>query len=130
MFALHGKCPVTLMTESKWVDGDPQFGCVHRGRTYLFFSQQNLRTFQADPDKYSPLLAGYDPVIYHERGDLVEGLEVHGVFMGQLPNQRIVLFSSAETRAKFENGPNTKNYIETVRQAMLSTQGVVGSELR
>ena len=130
MFALHGKCPVTLMMESRWVDGDPKFGCVHRGRTYLFVSKLHLHSFQADPDKFSPLLAGYDPVIYHERGDLVEGSEVHGVFMGKLPNQRIVLFSSAETRAKFEAGPNTKDYIETVRQAMLSSSGAAGSELR
>jgi thiol-disulfide isomerase/thioredoxin/YHS domain-containing protein len=130
MFGLHGKCPVTLITESRWVDGDSKFGCVHRGRTYLFTSKEHLQMFQADPDKYSPLLAGYDPVIYHERGELVEGLEVHGVFMGQRPDQRIVLFSSAETRARFEDRNNTKDYIETVRQAMLSSQHATGSEMR
>lgn len=129
-FALHGKCPVTLLTESKWVDGDLRFGCVHRGRTYLFANKKYLQLFQSDPDKYSPLLAGYDPVIYHERGELVDGLEIHGVFMGQIPNQHIVLFSSAETRAKFENHKNTKDYIETIRQAMLSTNSPGNSELR
>lgn len=119
MFALHGKCPVTLLTESKWVDGSEDWGCVHRGRTYLFTSKLHLVEFQRDPDKYSPLLAGYDPVIYHERGELVQGLEENGVFMGTVPNQRVVLFSSTETRARFQE--SAEEYIETVRQAMMSS---------
>ncbi len=118
-FALHGKCPVTLMMASKWVDGNKEWGCVHRGRTYLFTSQLHLREFQKDPDKFSPLLAGYDPVIYHDQGLLVDGREENGVFMGKLENQRIILFSSDESRAKFQSSP--EKYINTVRQAMRST---------
>ncbi|MFT5303884.1 MAG: hypothetical protein ACI814_004706, partial [Mariniblastus sp.] len=64
IYALHGKCPVTLLTESKWVDGDPQFGCVHRNRVYIFSSEENLRRFQKAPDASSPILAGYDPVLF------------------------------------------------------------------
>ena len=115
-YALHGKCPVTLLTRSKWVDGEEEIGCVHRNRIYIFASDENLQTFQSDPDAYSPILAGYDPVIFEETGRLVDGLEEYGVFMGKTPKQRIVLFASPETRARFQLEP--RKYLQTVRQAM------------
>ena len=118
-YALHGKCPVTLLQQSKWVNGNPKIGCVHRNRIYIFTSKKNLELFQADPDAHSPILAGYDPVLFQETGKLVDGLEKHGVFMGKPPHQRIVLFSTAETRAKFQAQP--KKYLEAVRQAMRKT---------
>lgn len=118
-YALHGKCPVTLLAKSKWVSGDPKWGCVHRNRIYIFTTEQNLKIFQTDPDAYSPILAGYDPVIFQESGRLVDGLEKHGVFMGKPPHQRIVLFANAQTRAQFQVQP--KMYLEAVRQAMEET---------
>jgi thioredoxin-like negative regulator of GroEL/YHS domain-containing protein len=126
--ALHGKCPITLMKKGIWTDGDPKWGCIHRNRTYLFTSEANMREFQKDPDASSPLLAGYDPVIFHNSGELVDGMETHGVFMGKSPNQRVVLFSSAKTRSEFESSP--RNYIETIRQAMQATGGASSKLLR
>jgi YHS domain-containing protein len=126
--ALHGKCPVTLLKESRWVDGDPKIGCVHRQRTYLFSSAKNLQEFQRDPDAYSPLLAGYDPVIFERSGELVAGEENHGVFMGPAPHQRVVLFSNSETRTEFQANPH--KYIETIRQAMQSSGGSSSTLLR
>ena len=126
--ALHGKCPITLLKHGKWTDGDPKWGCIHRNRLYLFSSEANMREFQADPDANSPLLAGYDPVIFRNSGELVDGIESHGVFMGKSPNQRVVLFSSAKTRAEFETNP--KNYIETIRQAMQAAGGASSKLLR
>ncbi len=127
-FALHGKCPVTLLKEGRWTDGDPQWGCVHRNRTYLFASAVNLQEFQNDPDGFSPLLAGYDPVIFDRSGEMVAGAEEHGVFMGKTPNQRIVLFANQETRAEFQSNP--RKYIETIRQAMQSSGGSSSTILR
>jgi len=115
-YALHGKCPVSLLTKSKWIDGEEEIGCVHRNRIYIFASQENLETFQTDPDAYSPILAGYDPVVFEETGRLVDGMEEYGVFMGKTPKQRIVLFASPETRARFQLEP--RKYLQTVRQAM------------
>ena len=120
-FALHGKCPVTLLTETKWVDGDKEIGCVHRNRIYIFASQEKLELFQSDPDAFSPILAGYDPVVFAESGRLKEGLEEFGVFMGKSPRQRIVLFETAESRAKFQLAP--RRYLENVRQAMVNSGG-------
>ena len=115
-YALHGKCPVSLLTRSKWIDGDETIGCVHRNRIYIFSSQENLQTFQSNPDAFSPILAGYDPVVFEETGRLVDGSEEYGVFMGKAPQQRIVLFASPETRARFQLEP--RKYLQTVRQAM------------
>ncbi len=113
---LGGKCPVTLIQEGRWVSGDERFGCVHRGKIYLFADHDKMVLFQRDPESYSPILAGFDPVIFHEKGELTDGLEQHGVFMGKAPNQRIVLFVSDETRAQFQEDPRL--YMSTIRLAI------------
>lgn len=115
-FALKGKCPVTLLVQGKWVDGKKEIGCVHRDRIYLFASAENREAFLANPDQLSPLLAGFDPVIYEETGKLVEGEERFGIFMGDAPSQRIVLFKTADTRDRFQKEP--VKYINVVRSAM------------
>ena len=115
-YALKGKCPVTLLSEGRWVDGNKQIGCVHRDRVYLFASAAQREDFLADPDKLSPLLAGFDPVIFEETGKLIEGDEKFGTFMGKQPNQRIVLFKTSDTRDRFQKDPS--KYLDVVRQAM------------
>lgn len=114
-FALSGNCPVTLLTDSQWVKGDKDWGCVHRGRVYIFASEAKLKTFLAAPDDYSPILAGFDPVDFCDRGELNEGQESLGVFMSKSGQQKVVLFHSAENRAKFQEEP--KKYMEAVRTA-------------
>ena len=118
-FALRGKCPVTLITEGRWADGDPKFGIVHRDRTYLFSNAEKLEQFRLNPDGFSPLLAGFDPVVYHEEGKLVDGLVEHGVFMGRTPSQQVILFRDAETLGKFQKDPQL--FLHTVRQATMQT---------
>jgi thiol-disulfide isomerase/thioredoxin len=117
--ALKGKCPVTLLQDGKWVDGDAKYGCVHRDRLYLFADGQKLKEFRSNPDQFSPVLAGYDPVVFHKEGQLVEGLAEHGVFMGKGDSQQILLFRNAESRALFQANPAA--YMNSVRQAMQST---------
>lgn len=114
--SLKGKCPVTLLTEGRWVDGKKQYGCVHRDRVYLFASAAHRGTFLANPDQMSPLLAGFDPVIFEETGKLIQGEEKFGTFMGEVPNRRIVLFKTADTRARFQNEP--VKYLNVIRNAM------------
>lgn len=112
---LNGKCPVTLITEGRWAEGDARYGIVHRNRTYIFESADKLATFRQNPDLYSPVLAGFDPVVYHEQGKLIEGLVENGIFMGRTPEQKVVLFKDAESRSKFQASP--KEYMQTIRQA-------------
>jgi YHS domain-containing protein len=119
--ALDGDCPVSLMTTNQWVKGDPKFGCVHRGRIYLFASQECQDRFLQSPDLYSPLLAGYDPVIFHEQSTLVEGQKAHGVFMSRQGRQHVVLFRDEDTRAKFRESPAV--YLESIRSATENADG-------
>jgi len=98
------------------VDGKKEIGCVHRDRVYLFTTAAHREAFLADPDRMSPLLAGFDPVIFEETGKLIEGEEKFGTFMGQKPNQRIVLFKTADTRERFQKEPS--KYLNVVRTAM------------
>lgn len=127
-FGLRGKCPVTLITEGRWEDGNPKFGIVHRDRTYLFASQEKLEQFRKNPDGFSPVLAGFDPVIYQEEGKLVDGLVENGVFMGRTPKQQVILFKDAATRGKFQLDP--KKYLNVVRQATKQTGNGSSSMMR
>ena len=115
-FMLNGFCPVALLRDGKWLKGDREFGCEHRGRIYLFASEGNLNSFQEDPDNLTPILAGYDPVLYHEKGELVDGRQEHGVFVVKLQKRKIVLFSSADTRQRFQESP--EKFMSTVQTAM------------
>lgn len=112
---LDGLCPVTLLAESRVVKGDPSIGCVHRGRVYFFADQGKQQQFLAAPDRWSPLLAGFDPVHFSRDGKLVPGLRKHGVFMATGDNQAIVLFASDATRQEFQANP--QNYLATIEEA-------------
>jgi thiol-disulfide isomerase/thioredoxin/YHS domain-containing protein len=121
-YALQGKCSVSLLTQGKWINGDPKWGCIHRNQVYIFGTEANLKLFKENPEAYSPILAGFDPVVFHESGKLKTGLLNHGVFMGEVPNQRIILFSDAQTCTRFQKSP--KQFLETVRQAMEQTDSL------
>ncbi len=119
-YALQGKCPVTLVTDGEWVDGSKEVGCVHRDRVFLFASEAKREQFLSDPDKFSPILAGFDPVIYCETGKLTEGLESFGLFMGRTEQRRVVLFVSPDTQQRFKQTP--RKYLDAVRGAMKTSR--------
>ncbi|MFO0912992.1 MAG: thioredoxin family protein [Pirellulales bacterium] len=124
---LDGFCPVTLMSENRWQQGDKRWGAVHRGRTYLFTSRKNQLEFLANPDRFAPVLAGIDPVVLTTKGQVVEGKRAHGVvYKDEVHGDQIYLFSSEESLKEFWVKPTA--YAGTVRQAMVD--GTVGSFLR
>jgi YHS domain-containing protein len=98
---LEGYCPVTLVDKSVWVEGRPQWGVRHRGRTYLFAGPAEQQAFLAAPDRYSPVLSGDDPVLAFDSGRQVPGQRRYGVTY----QSRIYLFSSPETRTAFTTMP-------------------------
>lgn len=117
-----GCCPVTLKTLGRWAYGNPQFGAVHRGRTYLFTGPQQREQFLAAPDSYSPVFAGKDPVLLLDNQVSQDGSRSFGFKYGE----EFYLFSSKETMEKFKASPQT--YAAGVRQAMSqlnATDGVV-----
>lgn len=116
----EGYCPVTLKFDKKWVRGNVQFGVIHRGRTYLFVGDQQRQQFLADPETYSPVFSGIDPVVLLDTKQSVEGsrkfgFEYRGTFY---------LFSSSESMQKFASQPD--HYASSVRQAMAQQDGSTG----
>jgi len=98
---LQGNCPVTIADALKWTKGDPQFGAVHRGKTYLFASAAEQQKFLAAPDKYSPVLGGNDPVVMFHEGRYIAGTPA----LGAMYKKRMYLFSTPAAKTEFEANP-------------------------
>ncbi|MEE2686109.1 MAG: hypothetical protein VYB09_07340 [Planctomycetota bacterium] len=117
---LGGYCPVTLLgtpqQAGNWVIGDRRWGVVHRDRLYLFAAAAQRDLFLQDPDRYSPVISGYDPVQLTEHRQLVDGRREYGVtYRG-----RIYLFASEATLHRFYQSPG--KYESTVEIAMQSAR--------
>jgi protein disulfide-isomerase len=110
--ALDGYCPVTVTNKMVWKRGDVRYGAVHRGRTYLFATPEDQKTFLADPDRYSPVISGNDPVVALEKGDTVAGKREFGLMC----QNRMFLFSSKESYDKFCS--DSKRYSGQIFQAL------------
>jgi YHS domain-containing protein len=78
----------------------------------LFTSEEAQKAFLGDPDRYSPVLAGNDPVMRLDHNRDVPGKREHGAFY----NDRIYLFASEETFLRFDRDP--ARYTVESRQAM------------
>ena len=98
---LEGYCPVMLAERGIWAEGRAQWGARHRGRTYLFAGEQQLKAFLADPDRYAPALSGDDPVLAFDAGKSTPGQRRYGVTY----QSRMYLFSSPATRDAFAANP-------------------------
>jgi len=113
-FAMDGYCPVTLVEQMKWQKGDTRWGAQHQGQVYLFSSQNEQQKFLANPNQYSPVMSGIDPVAYLGNGKVVPGDRRFGLtYRGTL-----YLFSSEESLQTFWNDP--QRYSSMVQQAMAS----------
>jgi YHS domain-containing protein len=96
----------------RWVPGDAKWGAIHRGRTYWFAGPREQQQFLANPDFYSPALAGLDPVMAIDHGQSVAGSREHSL---DFDNQ-FYFFSSEATLEQFT--ANRERYVQGVRQAM------------
>ncbi|HEX5102377.1 MAG TPA: thioredoxin family protein [Pirellulaceae bacterium] len=116
--AMEGYCPVTLIEMRKWMKADPQFGAIHRGRTYLFAGAEQQQKFLANPDAFAPVLSGYDPVRFATTGQLVDGKRGHGIFNPE--DKRIYLFADEAALEQFKQSPRA--YAEPAYQAMMRSE--------
>jgi YHS domain-containing protein len=108
---LDGFCAVTLIEQRAWKQGDPRYGAIHRNRTYIFCGPAEQQRFLQNPDAYSPMMSGDDPVLALDQSRAVPGSRKHGVFFGN----RVYLFSSEQTLADFQRNPN--RYAPEISQA-------------
>jgi YHS domain-containing protein len=109
-----GYCPVTMKREWRWQKGDVNWGAVHRGKTYLFSSQEARDEFlkPGNGDLYAPVLGGIDPVLAIDNGNSVPGSRQFSVEYGG----NFYLFSSEQTLSQFWGSAD--RYATGVRQAM------------
>ena len=122
--AFDGFCPVSLQQAQKWVRGNKTFGAIHRDRTYLFASDAQRQKFLADPDTYSPVFSGNDPVKMLDENLKTAGSRKFGcAYRGAF-----YLFSSQESMARFAKQPD--RYAAGVRQAMKRMDATGGETLR
>lgn len=70
---LEGFCPVTLIEKEEWVEGNAQWSVIHHGITYHLSSAAQVQKFLANPDAYTPVLDGCDPVLFAETGEKKAG---------------------------------------------------------
>ncbi|MEM8680411.1 MAG: thioredoxin fold domain-containing protein [Planctomycetota bacterium] len=117
LMGLEGYCPVTLIENEKWEAGDAKWGARHRGRVYLFQTAAAQQRFLAEPDRYSPVLSGFDPMVYLDSGQLVEGHRAHGLRF----QQSVVLFSSEESLTRFTQDP--QGYLSRLSQSTATAPG-------
>lgn len=118
--ALDGNCPVTLMERRQWAVGNRAWGAVHRGRTYLFVGPDEKEKFLANPDLYSPVLAGLDPVLALDNQQIVPGKREFGFFG---PDNRVYLFADEASLKRFEANP--RRYAAEVLQAQAAPTGTM-----
>jgi YHS domain-containing protein len=113
---LDGYCCVSLAnqdgTAAAWMKGKPHIGIKHRGRIYLFSNQQNLQLFVSNPDKFSPVLSGFDPVLFTDHRRLIDGQRKYGVAY----KKRLYLFQNEYTLRVFWNSPD--RYAQSALDAM------------
>jgi YHS domain-containing protein/thiol-disulfide isomerase/thioredoxin len=107
-----GYCPVSMRQHWKWVAGDARFGAIHMGRTYWFAGANEQQQFLADPNRFSPVLSGMDPVVAIDHRQQVPGKREHSIDYDNL----FYMFSSEATLQQFAANP--ERYATSVRQAM------------
>jgi protein disulfide-isomerase len=108
----EGYCPVSMRSEWRWVSGDPQFGAIHRGRTYWFAGAAQQQQFLANPDYFSPALSGIDPVLAVDHRQQVSGKREHSIDYDNL----FYMFTSEASLQQFTANP--ERYAASVRAAM------------
>ncbi len=115
--AMQGYCPVTLINEDRWQAGDSDYGLIHLGHLYLFANNEARTEFQADPEKFTPVLNGLDVVLFFEEHRVVEGSREWGLKDPDF--QRVFFFANEDSYNHFiENHERyTRSAIDVTRQA-------------
>ncbi len=101
--AYNGYCPIALVTTGQKVQGLTEFAVRHRGRTYLLQNADAVKQFMQAPDRFSPILSGYDPVVFLSTGQLIDGTIEHALH--DPSSGTVVLFASADTQKQFKADP-------------------------
>lgn len=107
---LEGFCPVTLLESEEWVEGKEEWTVMNHGITYHLANAGQVQKFLANPDAYTPVLDGADPVLFAETGVKNPGSADNCVvFEGKL-----FMFANEENLNKFF--ANSAAYTNAIRK--------------
>jgi len=95
---LNGFCVVALK-ERQFVPTNVAFSSTFEDHTYFFSSAETKATFDRNPESYAPAYGGFDPVVFLEKRQLVEGQ-----FLREFEG-RFYLFASKENWETFKSTP-------------------------
>lgn len=70
--AIEGYDPVAYFKQSKATKGSPKISAKQLGITYYFLTEENKKTFLADPSKYEPQYGGWCAFAMGDYGKKVE----------------------------------------------------------
>ncbi|MDO4584835.1 MAG: hypothetical protein Q4D62_12110 [Planctomycetia bacterium] len=73
VLGLEGFCPVTLLRSEQWVEGESRWSVVHHGITYHLASADLVPLFLSNPQQFTPVSDGKDPVTLRDSGQEVAG---------------------------------------------------------
>ncbi len=108
--AVEGYSLVDLINAEKWVPGKAEFAVVYQGRTYYCASSEQKDAFMADPEKYTPVCRGFDPMLKLQQGREVDGKADYCIVYGK----KLYIFSSADTMKQFRE--HTKQYARQIAE--------------
>lgn len=116
--AMEGYCPVTVINEDRWSEGDPSISAIHLGRLYLFSSEEKRSQFLADPEPFTPVLNEIDAVVFFEERRIVPGKREWG--MKDPIHQRMFFFSDEASMNHFyqEYERYTQSAIDLMNRAI------------
>lgn len=105
---LQGFCPVTLIDSDRLQKGHPGVSQKYDGVEYRFTNRAARRAFNANPQRYLPVLGGDCVVCYDEAQIRVAGrLEFASLHKG-----RLYLFPSRQWKQKFDAAPQKYEHVD------------------
>ena len=90
-------CPVALREEQKLVEARPQYSAGYQHQTYEFGSEEALRKFEADPERYLAAAGGLDVVAVSQGTAVAQGSLEHALWF----RHKLYLFLSRENLDAF-----------------------------
>ena len=98
--AIGGFDPVAYFTESRALQGLPDFEASESGAVWRFRNEGNRASFVSHPEVYGPRFGGYDPV------DIGRGVTYAGSpRIWLIVNNRLYLFGREQSRDAFAANP-------------------------
>ena len=98
---LDGYSPVSLSAGAEWKKGDKEFRHEFQGVFYLLASREELNLFRAYPQKYVPVLHGFDPVVLRDR----QKMEAGAIELGARFRDKLFFFATQTNRNRFLKNP-------------------------